>query len=133
MTCQSRTWIVVGLAALMLVVPVNAFPQGCGLDDLGCHHKRKADAYHIQRGSLVRQQFRSMADALTSLRNANPMLASPPSAIAPISGKPRIIDGDTLQISNTKMVLPGKSRGTFDNVILSGGPYDPICTTTIYG
>ena len=31
------------------------------------------------------------------------------------------------------MVLPGKSRGTFDNVILSGGPYDPICTTTIYG
>ena len=108
---------------------------GClgGFDDLGCHHNRKADAYHIQRGSLVRQQFRSKADALKLLRNANPMLASPPSAIAPISGKPRIIDGDTLQISNTKMVLPGKSRGTFDNVILSGGPYDPICTTTIHG
>jgi len=32
-----------------------------------------------------------------------------------------------------KVVLPGKSRGTFDNVILSGGPYDPICTTTIHG
>ena len=31
------------------------------------------------------------------------------------------------------VVLPGKSRGTFDNVILSGGPYDPICTTTIHG
>ena len=31
------------------------------------------------------------------------------------------------------LVLPGKSRGTFDNVILSGGPYDPICTTTING
>ena len=35
------------------------------------------------------------------------MLASPPSAIAPISGKPRIIDGDTLQISNTKFRLHG--------------------------
>ena len=103
MTCQSRTWIVVGLAALMLVVPVNAFPHGCGLDDLGCHHNRKADAYHIQRGSFVRQQFRSKADALTSLRNANPMLASPPSAIAPISGKPRIIDGDTIEVAGQRI------------------------------
>ena len=35
--------------------------------------------------------------------------------------------------SRVEVVLPGKSRGTFDNVILSGGPYDPICTTTIHG
>ena len=34
---------------------------------------------------------------------------------------------------DSEVVLPGKSRGTFDNVILSGGPYDPICTTTIHG
>ena len=107
MTCQSRTWIVVGLAALMLVVPVNAFPHGCGLDDLGCHHNRKAGAYYCQRGSLVRQQFRSKVDALTSLRNANPMLASPPSAIAPISGKPRIIDGDTIEVAGQRIRLHG--------------------------
>ncbi len=36
-------------------------------------------------------------------------------------------------LPRVSLVLPGKSRGTFDNVILSGGPYDPICTTTIYG
>ena len=107
MTCQSRTWIVVVLAALMLVVPVNAFPYGCGLDDLCCHHNRKADAYHIQRGSLVRQQFRSKADVLKLLRNANPMLASPPSAIAPISGKPRIIDGDTIEVAGQRIRLHG--------------------------
>ena len=37
------------------------------------------------------------------------------------------------QYNKGEVVLPGKSRGTFDNVILSGGPYDPICTTTIHG
>ena len=31
------------------------------------------------------------------------------------------------------VVLPGKSRGTFDNVILSGGPYDPTSTPTFHG
>jgi len=29
--------------------------------------------------------------------------------------------------------LPGKSRGTFDNVSLSGGPYDPTDTTQVHG
>jgi endonuclease YncB( thermonuclease family) len=91
----------------MLVVPVNAFSHGCGLDGLGCHHNRKAGAYHCQRGYLVGQQFRSKADALTSLRNANPMLASPPSAIAPISGKPRIIDGDTIEVAGQRIRLHG--------------------------
>ncbi len=31
------------------------------------------------------------------------------------------------------VVLPGKSRGIFDNVDLSGGPYDPTSTTPIHG
>jgi len=31
------------------------------------------------------------------------------------------------------LVLPGKSRGTFDNVILSKGPYDPTSTPTFHG
>ena len=52
----------------------------------------------------------------------------------------RVLLGETVRsvaalysISPSAVVLPGKSRGTFDNVILSGGPYDPICTTTIHG
>ena len=41
--------------------------------------------------------------------------------------------GLKVRFTAAAVVLPGKSRGTFDNVILSGGPYEPTSTPTFHG
>jgi hypothetical protein len=40
---------------------------------------------------------------------------------------------DCLTLAKASLVLPGESRVTFDNVTLSGGPYDQTGTTKIHG
>ena len=50
---QRKAWTGAGLTAVMLVLPTGAFPHGGGLDDLGCHHNRRAGGYHCHRGLLA--------------------------------------------------------------------------------
>ena len=69
---RSRIWIVVGLAALVLTMPTIAYPHGGGLDDLGCHHNRRAGGYHCHRGALAGRSFASKAEAVLALGDKLP-------------------------------------------------------------
>ena len=103
----SRVCIVVGMAALVLTMPTNAYPHGGGLDSLGCHHDRKAGGYHCHRGALAGQHFQSQTDALNALLHPPSAPEAPPSTVAEITGKPRNIDGDTIEIAGQRIRLHG--------------------------
>ena len=91
-----------GLAAIVLVVASvgasGAFAHGGGLDALGCHNDRKAGVYHCHRGAQAGQSFSSKAEAQKALA-----ADSKPE----ITGTPRIVDGDTIWIGETKIRLHG--------------------------
>ena len=56
------------LAVLVaLAVAGAAHAHGGGLDDLGCHHNRKAGGYHCHRGVLTGGSFASKAEAVLEL------------------------------------------------------------------
>ena len=82
------------MAAAMIIGP--AFAHGGGLDGLGCHNDRKAANYHCHRGPLAGQHFKSRAQA--NDRH---------SATIEVTGKPRIIDGDTIAIDKQRIRLHG--------------------------
>ena len=85
------------LAALLIFIPFAALAHGGGLDKQGCHHNRKAGGYHCHRGPLAGQAFSSKAEAQRALQPA----------FTTLEGRPRIIDGDTIEISGQKIRLHG--------------------------
>jgi endonuclease YncB( thermonuclease family) len=74
--------ILVGL----LFIPIVAHAHGGGLNKEGCHNNRKTGDYHCHRGA-----------------KANPQKQTEPT----LTGIPRIIDGDTIRIGNTRIRLHG--------------------------
>ena len=90
----SAAALLVGIA--LAVSPHAALAHGGGLDSLGCHHNRKAANYHCHRGPLAGQHFKSRAQA--NDRH---------SATIEVTGKPRIIDGDTIAIDKQRIRLHG--------------------------
>ncbi len=96
------------LVLLALLVASQAHAHGGGIDKLGCHHNRKAGGYHCHRGVLAGQTFGTKQEALDRLQQGQPkqnVLA--PGAGNSINGKPRIIDGDTIEISGKRIRLHG--------------------------
>ena len=96
------------LVLLALLVASQAHAHGGGIDKLGCHHNRKAGGYHCHRGVLAGQTFGTKQEALDRLKQGQPKQNVPaPGAGKSITGKPRIIDGDTIEISGKRIRLHG--------------------------
>ncbi len=109
---HERSWIVIGSIALALIQPTDAYPHGGGLDDLGCHHNRKAGGYHCHRGVLAGRSFASKAEAVLALGDKLPPLrpgSTVPPATTPsiVTGRATIVDGDTLDIGGKRIRLYG--------------------------
>jgi len=85
------------LAALLILIPLSALAHGGGLDKQGCHHNRKEGGYHCHRGPLAGQAFSSKTEAQRAIQ---------PTFTA-LKGQPRIIDGDTIELSGQKIRLHG--------------------------
>jgi endonuclease YncB( thermonuclease family) len=85
------------LAAILILIPLSAYAHGGGLDKQGCHHNRKEGGYHCHRGPQAGQAFSSKAEAQRVLQPA----------FTTLKGQPRIIDGDTIEISGQKIRLHG--------------------------
>ncbi len=92
------------LAIMLLTVPSTAHAHGGGLDGLGCHHNRKLGGYHCHRGKLAGQSFSSKQDALGILSGTS--VESSVHA-GDFYGKPRIIDGDTIELAGQRIRLHG--------------------------
>ena len=78
----------------MLVLSLTAgeaLAHGGGLDEFSCHHNQKRGEYHCHEGQLTNWN---------SFKNLKP-------GSAPIEGKPRIVDGDTLEIIGKRIRLHG--------------------------
>ena len=76
--------IIISLCLLALSSAAHA--HGGGLNKQGCHNNRKTGDYHCHQGAKAKPQKR-----------AEPAL----------SGIPKIIDGDTIRIGNTRIRLHG--------------------------
>jgi endonuclease YncB( thermonuclease family) len=94
------------LIAGLVFTTESALAHGGGLDGLGCHHNRKAGGYHCHRGSMAGQHFRSKNEAVQQLRVPKPRSQSSPST-EELTGIPKITDGDTIRIGNTRIRLHG--------------------------
>lgn len=55
---------------VVLLVAVNVYSHGGGLDAYGCHNDRKAGVYHCHRGQFAGQFFASKAEMLKKLSTA---------------------------------------------------------------
>jgi len=85
------------LAALLILIPFSALAHGGGLDKQGCHHNRKEGGYHCHRGPQAGQAFSSKAEAQRAIQPT----------FTTLKGRPRIIDGDTIELSGRKIRLHG--------------------------
>ena len=74
------------------ITAITAFARGGGLNAPGCHHDRQHGGYHCHTGALNGQTFNTKDQARMR------MIAPPAPAQGGITGKPRIIDGDTIEI-----------------------------------
>jgi endonuclease YncB( thermonuclease family) len=72
--------------AYILLTPALTFAHGGGLNKEGCHNNRQIGDYHCHRGA-----------------KAEPKKPNKPT----LTGVPRIIDGDTIRIGNTRIRLHG--------------------------
>ena len=88
--------ILVGL----LFIPIVAHAHGGGLNKEGCHNNRKTGDYHCHRGA-----------------KANPQKQTEPT----LTGIPRIIDGDTIRIGNTRIRLHGSDAPEARQTCTVGG------------
>jgi|ETNmetMinimDraft_26_1059896.scaffolds.fasta_scaffold19247_2 endonuclease YncB( thermonuclease family) len=96
------------LVLLALLVASQAHAHGGGIDKLGCHHNRKAGGYHCHRGVLAGQTFGTKQEAFDLLKQGQSKQNMPaPGAGNSITGKPRVIDGDTLQMAGERIRLHG--------------------------
>ena len=84
----------------ILIVPIAAHAHGGGLNKEGCHNNRKTGDYHCHRGAKARPQA-----------PAEPTL----------TGVPRIIDGDTIRIGNTRIRLHGIDAPEAKQTCTAGG------------
>jgi endonuclease YncB( thermonuclease family) len=85
------------LPIFLIFIPLSALAHGGGLDKQGCHHNRKEGGYHCHRGPQAGQAFSSKAEA---------QRATQPSFTA-LKGRPRIIDGDTIELAGKRIRLHG--------------------------
>ncbi len=81
--------------------PALALAHGGGLDKQGCHHNKKLGGYHCHRGQLAGQEFSSKTEVLKELQGGDE------NPTDELKGKPRIVDGDTIWIGETKIRLHG--------------------------
>jgi endonuclease YncB( thermonuclease family) len=79
----------IALSLLLALAPITAFAHGGGLNKEGCHNNRKTGDYHCHRGpkSSARQSTAPKQQTFT--------------------GIPKITDGDTIRIGNTRIRLHG--------------------------
>jgi endonuclease YncB( thermonuclease family) len=89
-----------------LFLSFDTFAHGGGLDGLGCHHNRKTGGYHCHRGSMAGQHFRSKNEVVQKLRAPEQRPQSRTST-QELTGIPKITDGDTIRIGNTRIRLHG--------------------------
>ncbi len=97
---------------MLILAPLAAHGHGGGVDDLGCHHNRRAGGYHCHRGALAGRSFASTAEAVLALGDKVPPHrpgSTAPSATAPtiVTGRATIVDGDTLDIGGKRIRLFG--------------------------
>lgn len=82
--------VIFGMALIALSVSyTNVFAHGGGLNKEGCHNNRKTGDYHCHRGP-----------------KASPKRQSAPKQET-FTGIPKITDGDTIRIGNTRIRLHG--------------------------
>lgn len=103
------------IACALLMTGNAAFAHGGGLDTLGCHHDRKAGGYHCHQGSMAGQAFGSKNEAVQHLMK--PPAAPPPG----ITGKARIIDGDTIEIAGNTIHLFGIDAPEAEQTCMADG------------
>ena len=84
----------------LLFIPITAHAHGGGLNKEGCHNNRQTGDYHCHRGAKAN---------LT--RQTEPTL----------TGIPRIIDGDTIRIGNTRIRLHGIDAPEAKQTCTAGG------------
>lgn len=103
-------WILWAIIIAVGMFPASAYAHGGGLDRLGCHHDRKADTYHCHRGKYAGKHFNSRADVIRLQRGENetrhPKTDKPTKPVQ-LTGIPRIVDGDTIQIGKTRIRFHG--------------------------
>jgi endonuclease YncB( thermonuclease family) len=87
----------ISIVFFSFLITSQVHAHGGGLDKLDCHHNRKAGGYHCHQGPLAGQHFQSKADTTNALVPYSNDLV----------GIPRIVDGDTIWISETKIRLHG--------------------------
>ena len=102
------------IAVLLFLTPIAAHGHGGGLDDLGCHHNRKAGGYHCHRGVLAGRSFASKAEAVLALRDKlppnRPGSTTPPVGTTTpsiLTGRATVVDGDTLDIGGKRIRMYG--------------------------
>ena len=84
----------------ILIVPIAAHAHGGGLNKEGCHNNRQTGDYHCHRGA-----------------KAKPKKPHKPT----LTGVPRIIDGDTIRIGNTRIRLHGIDAPEAKQTCTAGG------------
>jgi endonuclease YncB( thermonuclease family) len=72
------------LFLVLALVPAVAFAHGGGLNKEGCHNNRQTGDYHCHRGAKAKKTNKPT-----------------------LTGIPRIIDGDTIRIGDTRIRLHG--------------------------
>jgi endonuclease YncB( thermonuclease family) len=92
---------IIPILFLYLVFANFAMAHGGGLDGLGCHRNRMQGGYHCHRGLLAGQEFFSKDEAL----NKHPIGEEKLSIT--VSGKARVVDGDTIYVDGIKIRLHG--------------------------
>jgi endonuclease YncB( thermonuclease family) len=83
-----------------LFVSFAAHAHGGGLNKEGCHNNRKSGDYHCHRGTKTEPKKSTKAN---------------------LSGVPRIIDGDTIRIGDTRIRLHGIDAPELKQTCTTGG------------
>jgi hypothetical protein len=87
-TVTNLLWFAVGVL-LVLLIALNAYPHGGGLDAYGCHHNRKAGGYHCHHGQFAGQSFTSQQEMLQKAnQDAQPTQKVPSPQNPALGGKP---------------------------------------------
>jgi endonuclease YncB( thermonuclease family) len=117
------------LSAIIVLVyivaaPAMAHAHSGGLDASGCHNDRKAGSYHCHRGKYAGRHYNSKSEALRlqrgEIETLRPKAARPTNAVQ-LTGIPRIVDGDTIRIGDTRIRLHGIDAPEAKQTCTAGG------------